>query len=57
MAIFLGFVVSLMFGVVSTFLGASGILPDRELLGLLIGALIIVGIGIVDDIKQLGCKV
>ncbi|HOA98083.1 MAG TPA: MraY family glycosyltransferase [Acetivibrio saccincola] len=56
MAIFLGFVVSLMFGVVSTFLGASGILPDRELLGLLIGALIIVGIGIVDDIKQLGAR-
>lgn len=55
-AIFLGFVVSLMFGVVSTFLGASGILPDRELLGLLIGALIIVGIGIVDDIKQLGAR-
>src|SRR5690606_5855465 len=56
MAIFLGFVVSLMFGVVSTFLGASGILPDRELLGLLIGALIIVGIGIVDDIKELGAR-
>lgn len=56
MAIFLGFIVSLMFGVISTFLGASGILPNKQLLGLLVGALIIVAIGIIDDIKQLGAK-
>ncbi|TYQ14675.1 UNVERIFIED_CONTAM: UDP-GlcNAc:undecaprenyl-phosphate GlcNAc-1-phosphate transferase [Acetivibrio alkalicellulosi] len=56
MAIFSGFIVSLLFGVVSTFLNASGILPTRQLLGLLVGVLIIVVIGIIDDIKQLGAK-
>ncbi|MDQ2087678.1 MraY family glycosyltransferase [Herbivorax sp. ANBcel31] len=56
MAIFSGFIVSLMFGVVSALLDVSGILPTRQLLGLLVGVFIIVAIGIIDDVKQLGAK-
>ena len=56
MAIFAGFIVSLAFGVVSALLDASGIFPTRQLLGLLVGVFIIVIIGIIDDIKQLGAK-
>ncbi|NLI58413.1 MAG: undecaprenyl/decaprenyl-phosphate alpha-N-acetylglucosaminyl 1-phosphate transferase [Clostridium sp.] len=56
MAIFSGFIVALMFGVISTFLGVSGISLNKQLLGLLVGVSIIVGIGIIDDIKQLGAK-
>jgi len=54
LAIFTGFIVSLLFGMLSTYLNMKGIIPNRQLLGMLIGAFIIVAIGIVDDIKQLG---
>ncbi len=57
LAIFAGFIVSLTFGITCTYLSISGIVPDRQLLGLLAGAVIIVGVGIVDDIKQLGPKI
>jgi len=57
LAIFSGFIISLLFGLMSTFIGVIGIEPTSQLLGLLIGAFIIVGIGIVDDIKQLGPKI
>lgn len=56
MAIFSGFMVSLMFGVVSALLDISGIFPTKQLLGLLVGVFIIVIIGIIDDVKQLGAK-
>ncbi|HHX17587.1 MAG TPA: undecaprenyl/decaprenyl-phosphate alpha-N-acetylglucosaminyl 1-phosphate transferase [Clostridium sp.] len=56
MAIFSGFIVALMFGMVSALLGVSGISLTKELLGLLVGVSIIVAIGIIDDIKQLGAK-
>lgn len=56
LAIFTGFVMSLMFGIISTYLNITGIVPSRQLLGLLVGAFIIVGVGIADDIKQLGPK-
>lgn len=57
LAIFAGFIVSLMFGIIGTYLNISGIVPDRELLGLLAGAVIIVALGVIDDIKQLGPKI
>lgn len=46
-----------MFGIIGTYLNISGIVPDRELLGLLAGAVIIVALGVIDDIKQLGPKI
>ncbi len=47
LAIFYGFLISLLcFGVV-----------DNQLKGILIGSLIIVAVGIVDDVKQLGAKI
>jgi len=54
LAIFTGFLVSLLFGILSTYLNMKGIVPSRQLFGMLIGAFIIVAVGIVDDIKQLG---
>jgi len=57
LAIFSGFIISLMFGLVCTIIGVIGIIPNAQLLGMLIGVFIIVGIGIVDDIKQLGPKI
>lgn len=56
LAIFSGFIISLMFGIISTYLNIVGIEPNRQLLALLVGVFIIVGIGIIDDIKQLGAK-
>ena len=46
-----------LFGLMSTFIGVVGIEPTAQLLGLLVGAFIIIGIGIVDDIEQLGPKI
>ena len=47
LAIFYGFLISILcFGVV-----------DNELKGILIGALVIVALGIVDDVKQLSAKI
>jgi UDP-GlcNAc:undecaprenyl-phosphate GlcNAc-1-phosphate transferase len=40
-----------------TIIGVVGITPNEHLLGMLIGVFIIIGIGIVDDIKQLGPKI
>lgn len=57
LAIFSGFIMALLFGLMSTFIGGTGIVPTGQLLGLLVGVFIIVGMGIVDDIKQLGPKV
>ena len=57
LAIFSGFIISLMFGLVSTIIGVVGITPNKQLLGMLVGVFIIVGMGIVDDIKQLGPKI
>lgn len=57
LAIFSGFIMALLFGLMSTFIGGTGIIPTSQLLGLLVGVFIIVGIGIVDDIKQLGPKI
>ena len=57
LAIFSGFIISLMFGLLSTIIGVIGVTPNAQLLGMLVGVFIIVGMGIVDDIKQLGPKV
>ncbi len=57
LAIFSGFIMTLMFGLISTFIGVIGITPNQQLLGMLVGVFIIVGMGIVDDIKQLGPKI
>jgi UDP-GlcNAc:undecaprenyl-phosphate GlcNAc-1-phosphate transferase len=48
---------ALMFGLVCTIIGVVGVTPDAQLLGMLVGIFIIVGMGIVDDIKQLGPKI
>lgn len=57
LAIFSGFIIALMFGLLCTIIGVVGITPNEHLLGMLIGVFIIIGIGIVDDIKQLGPKI
>lgn len=57
LAIFSGFIMALMFGLVCTIIGVVGVTPDAQLLGMLVGIFIIVGMGIVDDIKQLGPKI
>jgi len=57
LAIFSGFIIALMFGLFCTIIGVVGIIPDKQLLGMLVGVFIIIGIGIVDDIKQLGPKI
>jgi len=49
LAIFTGFLVSLLFGILSTYLNMKGIVPSRQLFGMLIGAFIIVAVGIVDE--------
>ncbi|MCX7748876.1 MAG: undecaprenyl/decaprenyl-phosphate alpha-N-acetylglucosaminyl 1-phosphate transferase [Clostridia bacterium] len=58
LAIFAGFFISTLFFVLSSILDVTRILIfDKQLLGIMIGAIIIVGIGIIDDVKQLGAKI
>ncbi len=57
LAIFSGFIIALMFSLVCTIIGVVGVTPNAQLLGMLVGVFIIVGMGIVDDIKQLGPKI
>ncbi|MCX7842457.1 MAG: undecaprenyl/decaprenyl-phosphate alpha-N-acetylglucosaminyl 1-phosphate transferase [Clostridia bacterium] len=52
-----GFMTALLFNVVGSLIYSNDVLaPSRELLGMLIGIAIIVGIGIIDDIKQINAK-
>lgn len=55
-SIFAGFAVALIFGFICEMIGIGGIIPSRKLLGMLIGVLIIIVIGIFDDIKPLSAK-
>lgn len=58
LAIVSGFLVSLLFNILLSMLSFSDVFRlDKQLLGLLIGAVLIVGIGIIDDIKQLGARI
>lgn len=53
LAIFMGFLVSTLYLVISEFLDSGELILDYRFIGLMIGILIIVIIGIIDDIKQL----
>ena len=57
LSIFIGFMVSLTFGIACTYINKTGIIPSKQLIGLLMGAVIIVAVGIIDDVKQLGPKI
>ena len=57
LSIFIGFMVSLTFGIACTYINKTGIIPSKQLIGLLMGAVIIVTVGIIDDVKQLGPKI
>ena len=58
LAIVAGFVVSVMFSIAGSALGLKTVFqPDVQLMGILAGVAIIVGIGIVDDIRQLGARI
>ena len=47
LAIIIGFFVSMMFNIIGTILNISTLILDKQILGLLIGIVLIVGIGIV----------
>jgi UDP-GlcNAc:undecaprenyl-phosphate GlcNAc-1-phosphate transferase len=56
LAIILGFLISLGFNIIGTFFNIAGIALEKQLAGLLLGVLIIIVVGIVDDIKPISAK-
>lgn len=57
LAIFAGFLVTILFYIIGHYGGISGFFtPDKQLMGLLGGILIIVALGIIDDIRPLNAK-
>jgi UDP-GlcNAc:undecaprenyl-phosphate GlcNAc-1-phosphate transferase len=56
LAIFAGFIVTLMFGIIIAISNLGGIPPSKQLFGMLAGIFIIVALGIVDDIKPLDAR-
>ncbi|MCX7709415.1 MAG: undecaprenyl/decaprenyl-phosphate alpha-N-acetylglucosaminyl 1-phosphate transferase [Clostridia bacterium] len=58
LAIVSGFIISLLFNTVGAAFDMKGVFaPDKQFWGMIAGVFIIVGVGIVDDIKQLRAKV
>lgn len=58
LAIISGFLISVLFNTISYYLGiSSSLVPDSQFLGIMAGIGILVGIAVVDDIKQLSAKV
>ncbi len=57
LAIVAGFFISILFSLFGSFLDLPGLIFNRYILGLLIGSLIIVALGIIDDIKPLDAKI
>lgn len=56
LTIILGFVISLAFNIIGHYFNLAGIAIDKQLLGLLAGCLIIIIIGILDDIHPINAK-
>ncbi len=57
LAIIVAFFIAVLFNTVGAVFGKAGLFtPDKQLLGLVAGAIITVAVGIVDDVKQLGAK-
>lgn len=56
LAIVVAFLVSTLFNMTSTIAGIDAMTADRQFWGMLAGIIIIVAVGIIDDVKQLGAK-
>ena len=56
LAIVSAFLVSILFNVANSLVGEGVIGVDRQFWGMVAGILVIVAVGIIDDVKQLGAK-